>query len=62
MGKLSLSEILKLDISNQSIKRIDSFLADEVNYSDSYMKAIAYKALMMHKLGDSFGAINLLEP
>ena len=62
MGKLSLSEILKLDISNQSIKRIDSFLADEVNYSDSYMKAISYKALIMHKLGDSFGAINLLEP
>ena len=62
MGKLSLSEILKLDISNQSIKRIDSFLADEVNYSDSYMKAISYKALIMHKLGDSFGAINILEP
>ena len=62
MGKLSLSEILKLDISNQSIKRIDSFLADEVEYSDSYMRALSYKAIIMHELGDSYNAILLLEP
>ena len=60
MSKLSLSEILQLDISNQSIKKIDAFLADEVEYSDTFMRALAHKALLLHQLGNSNEAINLL--
>lgn len=58
--KLSLSEILQLDISNSSVKKIDSFLASETEYSDPYMKAISHKALMQHKLGDTEIAISTI--
>jgi len=56
---MSLSEILQLDINNQSIKKIDSFLSDEVEYSDTYIRAVAHKALLLHKLGNSTAGIEL---
>ena len=60
MAKISLSEVLQLDISNSSIKKIDAFLASEVEYSDPYMKALAYKYYIEHKLGNSLEAVNVL--
>ena len=57
---MSLSEILQLDINNQSIKKIDSFLSDEVEYSDTFMRALAHKALLLHKLGNSSEGIELI--
>ena len=60
LAKISLSEVLQLDISNSSIKKIDAFLASEVEYSDPYMKALAYKYYIEHKLGNSLEAVNVL--
>lgn len=60
MSKMSLSEILQLDINNSSIKKIDAFLADEVEFSDTYMKALSHKALMLHLTGNSHEGINIL--
>ena len=58
--KLSLSEILQLDISNSSVKKIDSFLASETEFSDSYMRALSHKALMLHKLGETELGISII--
>ena len=58
--KLSLSEILQLDMSNSSVKKIDSFLASETEYSDPYMRALSYKALMLHKLGETELAVSII--
>ncbi len=60
MAKLSISEILQLDNSNSSIKKIDAFLADEVEYSDIFIRALAYKCLILHRLGNTNEAINIL--
>lgn len=57
---MSLSEILQLDNNSSSIKKIDAFLVDEVEFSDTYIRALAQKAYIMHKIGDSSNALNLL--
>ena len=60
MAKLSLNEILNLDNSKQSIKKIDLFLSDQNKYSDNYMEVIAFKAKMLHALDETSEALKLL--
>ena len=60
MAKLLIDDILKLNSTKQSINKIDLFLANEPKYSDDYMKAIAYKALIMHSLKDTQEALKIL--
>ncbi|MBQ9449290.1 MAG: diguanylate cyclase [Acholeplasmatales bacterium] len=60
MAKLSLNEVLNLDNSKQSIKKIDIFLSGESKYSDNFMEVIAFKGKMLHILDDTTEALKLL--
>ena len=60
MAKLLIDDILKLNTTKQSINKIDLFLANEAKYSDDFMKAISYKALIMHYLKDTQEALKIL--
>ena len=39
-----LKEVLKLDKTNSSIKKIDFFIGLQTKYSYEHLKALAYKA------------------
>ena len=58
--KNTLGDILKLDNSKASIKKIDLFLAGEIKYSDNYIKAITKKCLILHYLDDTNEALKTL--
>ncbi len=57
---MTLEEVLKLDIENSSIKRIDLFLADKKQTSYEYIKALSYKCLILHSLGNTKDALKTL--
>ena len=56
----TLSEILNLNISAQSIKKIDLFLETLPKYSYEYMKSLCYKALMLDSLNKTNDALKLI--
>ena len=60
MAKLLIDDLLKLNSNKQSINKIDLFLSNEPKYSDDFMKALAYKAIIMHNQGDTNEALKLL--
>ncbi len=59
-GMASLAEILQLDKTQASIKKIDLFLLGQVKLSDEYQAALAYKALILHKIGKTNDALKYL--
>lgn len=56
----SIEEILQLDKIQSSIKKIDLFLSQKTKYSNDYMKALCYKASVLHCLGKTNEALKLL--
>lgn len=60
MAKLGLTEIMNLDSSKGSIKKIDLFLEDTIKNSYDYVKAVSMKAIIMHNLGEPTEALKLL--
>lgn len=56
----SIEEILQLDKIQSSIKKIDLFLSQKTKYSNDYMKALCYKASILHELGKTNEALKLL--
>ncbi|MBQ3254095.1 MAG: hypothetical protein IJA65_06005, partial [Acholeplasmatales bacterium] len=58
----SLSEILQLDKTQASLKKIDLFLISQIKLSDEYLIAISYKALVLHEIGKSNDGLKLLFP
>jgi hypothetical protein len=57
---MSLDEILQLDKVQSSVKKIDLFVSQKTKFSKDYMKAIAYKGLVLHELGKTNDALKLL--
>lgn len=55
-----LKEVLKLDKTNSSIKKIDFFIGLQTKYSYEHLKALAYKAEILHHLGKDNDALKLL--
>ena len=55
-----LSEVLQLDKVQSSIKKIDLFLVSQEKLSNDYMKAYAYKAIILHAIGKNNEALKLL--
>jgi hypothetical protein len=57
---MNLKEILQLDINQESIKYVDSFLTSTVKNSEEYFRAIAFKANILHQIGKTNEALRLL--
>ena len=57
---LSLAELVKLPETLASIKKIDLFLGSTAKGSIEYIKALAYKANVLHKIGKTNDALKLL--
>ena len=57
---LSLAELVKLPETLASIKKIDLFLGSTAKGSTEYIKALAYKANVLHKIGKTNDALKLL--
>ncbi len=57
---LSLAELVKLPKTNQSIKKIDLFMGSCVKGSNEYIKALCYKASVLHKIGKTNDALKLI--
>lgn len=57
---MTIKELLKLDIRNESIKQVDSFLASSIRNSEEYFKAINFKSYVLHKIGKTNEALKLL--
>ncbi|MBQ9124356.1 MAG: EAL domain-containing protein [Acholeplasmatales bacterium] len=55
-----LQEVLQLDKQQSSIKKIDLFLVGQIKLSDDYMKALAYKADILHAINKTNEALRLL--
>ena len=55
-----LKEVLKLDKTNSSIKKIDFFIGLQTKYSYEHLKALSYKALILHHLGKNNDALKIL--
>lgn len=55
-----INEILQLDMTSSTIKKIDLFLASCNKKSIDYYKAISYKCLILHKLNKTNDALKLL--
>lgn len=55
-----LNEVLQLDKVQSSIKKIDLFLVSQEKLSNDYMKAYAYKAMVLHAIGKNNEALKLL--
>lgn len=55
-----LKEVLKLDKTNSSIKKIDFFIGLQTKYSYEHLKALAYKSEILHHLGKDNDALKLL--
>ncbi len=60
MSKLDLNEIMNLDSSKSSIKKIDLFLEDKIKNSYEYIKALSIKAIITYNLGEVGEALKLL--
>ena len=56
----TLNEILTLDSSKSSIKKIDLFLEKELKNSYNYIKAVCHKAIIMYNLGEVNEALKIL--
>ena len=46
-----IDEVLKLEKTNSSIRKIDLFLGCQIKYSIEYFKALCYKVSILHHLG-----------
>jgi len=57
---LTLAELVKLPKNNQSIKKIDLFMGSCVKGSNEYIKALCYKASILHKTGKTNDALKLI--
>ena len=57
---MTIKELLKLDIKNESIKQVDSFLASSIRNSDEYFKAISFKCNILHNIGKTNEALKIL--
>lgn len=57
---MNLNEVLKLDMVQSSIRKIDLFLVSSIKQSDEYLAAIAYKCIILHKIGKSNEGLKLL--
>ncbi len=57
---ISLSEIAKLPYTLGSIKKIDLFLSGSVKGSNEYIKALCYKAKILHKTDKTNDALKLI--
>ncbi len=55
-----LQEVLQLDKVQASIKKIDLFLSSQVKFSDEYIIALSYKAIVLHTIGKTNEALKLL--
>ncbi len=55
-----INEILQLDMTSSTIKKIDLFLASCNKKSIDYFKAISYKCLILHKLNKTNDALKIL--
>ncbi len=55
-----LQEVLQLDKTQGSIKKIDLFLVSQMKLSDEYLAALAYKAVILHTIGKTNEALKLL--
>ena len=55
-----IDEVLKLEKTNSSIRKIDLFLGCQVKYSIEYFKALCYKVSILHHLGKNNDALKLL--
>lgn len=55
-----LKEVLQLDKNNSSIKKIDFFIGLQTKYSYEHLKALSYKAEILHYLGKDNEALKLL--
>ena len=57
---LTLADIVKLPKNNQSIKKIDLFMGGCVKGSNEYIKALCYKASVLHATGKTNDALKLI--
>lgn len=57
---MTIKELLKLDIKQESIKKVDSFLASTIRNSEEYFIAISFKCRILHNLGKTNDALKLL--
>ena len=55
-----LQEVLQLEKTQGSIKKIDLFLVSQVKLSDEYVCALSYKAIILHTIGKTNEALKLL--
>ena len=55
-----IDEVLKLEKTNSSIRKIDLFLGCQIKYSIEYFKALCYKVTILHHLGKNNDALKLL--
>ncbi|MGM9969039.1 MAG: diguanylate cyclase domain-containing protein [Anaeroplasma sp.] len=56
----TLAEILRLEKTQSSIKKIDLYLSSTIKLSDEYMTAISYKALVLHNIGKTNEGLRVL--
>ncbi len=59
---MTLNEVLSLEIDKKSIRKIDMFLKDLDETSYDYLKAVSYKALILHQTDKTKDALKLLLP
>ena len=62
MIKVEIREILELDASSNSIKKIDKFLSEKSPSHRDYPPAIAHLGWLTYQLGDVNGAFKILIP
>lgn len=55
-----LQELLQLDKTQSSIRKIDFFLGTQVKLSEEYNKALVYKAEILHHIGKTNDALKIL--
>ncbi len=59
---MRLDEVLSLEIDKKSIRKIDMFLKDLDETSYDYLKAISYKAFILHQIDKTKDALKILLP
>ena len=59
---MTLDEVLSLEIDKKSIRKIDMFLKDLDETSYDYIKALSYKALILHKTDKTKDSLKILLP
>ena len=55
-----LSELLQLNKTNASINKIDLFINEQIKNSYEHLKALSYKAIILHSLGKTNEALRIL--